>query len=199
MEAAFVEIGLEKNGFLYVDEIVVPELEGRKGARKIQDLIKRGETVLVQAVKDPMKSKGARLTTHIALPGRFLLAVDDGSGDVMSLRPDVALQDGSLVLDGWLAGPGAVTDVLDAAEAFLSLREREWQRMFELLAAQQETLAALEHDLAALRASDDWQQLTRETPPFVLGGGSNLVITGDVRPLVLKVEIAGRRLVEETP
>ncbi len=44
MEAAFVEIGLEKNGFLYVDEIVGPELEGRKGARKIQDLIQRGET-----------------------------------------------------------------------------------------------------------------------------------------------------------
>ena len=62
MEAAFVEIGLEKNGFLYVDEIVGPELEGRKGARKIQDLIKRGQTLLVQAVKDPMKSKGARLT-----------------------------------------------------------------------------------------------------------------------------------------
>ncbi len=71
MEAAFVEIGLEKNGFLYVDEIVGPELEGRKGARKIQDLIKRGQTVLVQAVKDPMKSKGARLTTELSLPGRF--------------------------------------------------------------------------------------------------------------------------------
>jgi len=56
MEAAFVEIGLEKNGFLYVDEIVGPELEGRKGARKIQDLIQRGQTVLVQAVKDPMKT-----------------------------------------------------------------------------------------------------------------------------------------------
>ena len=51
MEAAFVEIGLEKNGFLYVDEIVGPELEGRKGARRIQDLIKRGQTILVQAVR----------------------------------------------------------------------------------------------------------------------------------------------------
>src|SRR4029078_12899269 len=57
MEAAFVEIGLEKKGFLYVDEIVGPELEGRKGARKIQDLIQRGEKILVQAVKDPMKTQ----------------------------------------------------------------------------------------------------------------------------------------------
>ena len=80
MEAAFVEIGLEKNGFLYVDEIVGPELEGRKGARKIQDLIKRGQTIMVQAVKDPMKSKGARLTTEISLPGRFLVYVPNGDG-----------------------------------------------------------------------------------------------------------------------
>ena len=86
MEAAFVEIGLEKNGFLYVDEIVGPELEGRKGARKIQDLIKRGQTILVQAVKDPMKSKGARLTTELSLPGRFLVYVPNGEGYGVSRR-----------------------------------------------------------------------------------------------------------------
>jgi ribonuclease G len=90
MEAAFVEIGLEKNGFLYVDEIVGPELEGRKGARKIQDLIKRGQTVMVQAVKDPMKSKGARLTTEISLPGRFLVYVPNGEGSGVSRRLDDA-------------------------------------------------------------------------------------------------------------
>ena len=86
MEAAFVEIGLEKNGFLYVDEIVGPELEGRKGARKIQDLIKRGQTIMVQAVKDPMKSKGARLTTELSLPGRFLVYVPNGEGSGVSRR-----------------------------------------------------------------------------------------------------------------
>jgi ribonuclease G len=86
MEAAFVEIGLEKNGFLYVDEIVGPELEGRKGARKIQDLIQKGQTVLVQAVKDPMKTKGARLTTEISLPGRFVVYVPHGEGLGVSRR-----------------------------------------------------------------------------------------------------------------
>ena len=85
MEAAFVEIGLEKNGFLYVDEIVTPELEGR-GQRKIQDLLKRGQEVLVQAVKDPMKSKGARLTTEISLPGRFVVYVPSGEGLGVSRR-----------------------------------------------------------------------------------------------------------------
>jgi ribonuclease G len=87
MEAAFVEIGLEKNGFLYVDEIVGPELEKGHG-RKIQDLIKRGETLLVQAVKDPMKTKGARLTTQISLPGRFVVFVPQGEGLGVSRRLD---------------------------------------------------------------------------------------------------------------
>jgi ribonuclease G len=86
MEAAFVEIGLEKNGFLYVDEIVGPELEGRKSARKITDLIQRGEKILVQAVKDPMKTKGARLTTEISLPGRFVVYVPHGEGLGVSRR-----------------------------------------------------------------------------------------------------------------
>ena len=85
MEAAFVEIGLEKNGFLYVDEIVGPEIEKGHG-RKIQDLIKRGETILVQAVKDPMKTKGARLTTQISLPGRFVVFVPQGEGLGVSRR-----------------------------------------------------------------------------------------------------------------
>ncbi len=80
MEAAFVEIGLEKNGFLYVDEIVVPELEGKRHGKKITDLIQRGQQILVQAVKDPMKTKGARLTTEISLPGRFLVYVPNGEG-----------------------------------------------------------------------------------------------------------------------
>jgi ribonuclease G len=87
MEAAFVEIGLEKNGFLFVDEIVGPELEGRRPrGRRITDLISRGEDVLVQAVKDPMKTKGARLTTEISLPGRFVVFVPSGEGLGVSRR-----------------------------------------------------------------------------------------------------------------
>jgi ribonuclease G len=88
MEAAFVEIGLEKNGFLYVDEIVIPELEGKRHGKKIQDLISRGQEVLVQAVKDPMKTKGARLTTDISLPGRFVVFVPNGEGLGVSRRLD---------------------------------------------------------------------------------------------------------------
>ena len=89
MEAAFIEIGLEKNGFLYVDEIVRDELEGTREGKKIQDLLSRGESVLVQAVKDPMKTKGARLTMEISLPGRFVVFVPHGNGLGVSRRlPD---------------------------------------------------------------------------------------------------------------
>jgi ribonuclease G len=73
MQAAFVDIGLEKNTFLYVDEVVSPEgLEGLP-RRDIQSLLKPGQQVMVQVTKDPMGTKGARVTTEITLPGRFLV------------------------------------------------------------------------------------------------------------------------------
>jgi ribonuclease G len=86
MEASFVDIGLERNGFLYVDEIVVPELEGKRHGKRIQELISRGQEILVQAVKDPMGTKGARLTTEISLPGRFLVYTPFGDGIGVSRR-----------------------------------------------------------------------------------------------------------------
>jgi ribonuclease G len=73
MQAAFVDIGLEKNAFLYVDEVVAPEgLEGVP-KRDIQSLLKPGQQVMVQVIKDAMGTKGARVTTEITLPGRFLV------------------------------------------------------------------------------------------------------------------------------
>src|SRR6476646_2962930 len=61
MEAAFVDIGLERNGFLHVDEIVLPNGEaaprrGRGSGRRINELIKPGQEILVQVVKDPLKT-----------------------------------------------------------------------------------------------------------------------------------------------
>ena len=64
----------------------MPELEGKRHGKKITDLIQRGQQILVQAVKDPMKTKGARLTTEISLPGRFLVYVPNGEGLGVSRR-----------------------------------------------------------------------------------------------------------------
>ncbi len=73
MQAAFVDIGLEKNAFLYVDEVVAPEGLEDVPRRDIQRLLKPDQQVMVQVLKDPMGTKGARVTTDITLPGRFLV------------------------------------------------------------------------------------------------------------------------------
>ena len=73
MQAAFVDIGLEKNAFLYVDEVVAPEGLEDVPRQTIQTLLKPGQQVMVQVVKDAMGTKGARVTTDISLPGRFLV------------------------------------------------------------------------------------------------------------------------------
>ena len=89
MQCAFVDIGLERDAFLYVsdvvdtveqferleagdaDEDVVPH--GADPDAKIEDLLKADQEILVQVVKDPLGTKGARITSHVALPGRFLV------------------------------------------------------------------------------------------------------------------------------
>jgi ribonuclease G len=95
LEAAFVDIGLEKNGFLHVDEIVLPGVEqvkrGRgntKDTRKITDLIKPGQEIVVQVVKDPLKTKGARLSMELAIPGRYMVYSPSGEGVGVSRRLD---------------------------------------------------------------------------------------------------------------
>jgi ribonuclease G len=91
MEAAFVDIGLERNGFLHVDEIVLPNGEqaprrGRGHGRRINELIKPGQEILVQVVKDPLKSKGARLSMNLSIAGRYLVFAPQGSGVGVSRR-----------------------------------------------------------------------------------------------------------------
>jgi ribonuclease G len=94
MEAAFVDIGLERNGFLHVDEIVLPDGEkvprrGHGRGRRIDELIKPKQEVLVQVVKDPLKSKGARLSMQISIAGRYLVYMPHGAGVGASRRlPD---------------------------------------------------------------------------------------------------------------
>jgi ribonuclease G len=91
MEAAFVDIGLERNGFLHVDEIVTPDgkavpKRGRGQGRRIDELIKRGQEILVQVVKDPLKTKGARLTMQLSIAGRYLVYMPQGGGIGVSRR-----------------------------------------------------------------------------------------------------------------
>jgi ribonuclease G len=92
MQSSFIDLGLERDGFLYVSEVIDTleefdklsgddEDEGGGGksrdrdkpAPKIEDLLKEGQEIVVQVVKEPLGTKGARLTSHVTMPGRFLV------------------------------------------------------------------------------------------------------------------------------
>ena len=95
MQSSFIDVGLERDGFLYVAEVVdtleefdrLEAADDEGGARekadraeardrpqpKIEDLLHEGEEILVQVVKEPLGTKGARLTSHVTMPGRFLV------------------------------------------------------------------------------------------------------------------------------
>lgn len=90
MEAAFVDIGRGRNAVLYAGEVnwESVNLEGKQ--RRIENALKSGDTVLVQVTKDPVGHKGARLTSQISLPGRYLVYVPGGSMTGISRKlPDV--------------------------------------------------------------------------------------------------------------
>src|SRR5262252_8333106 len=97
MQSSFIDIGLERDGFLYVAEVIdtLEEFEkleadddtkadggGRRNSResardrakqKIEEMLKEGQEILVQVVKEPLGTKGARLTSHVTMAGRFLV------------------------------------------------------------------------------------------------------------------------------
>ncbi len=74
MQAAFVDIGLEKNAFLYVDDVVTDTVENVSKIKKdipISSLLHQGQELLVQVIKEPFGTKGARVSTNINIPGRY--------------------------------------------------------------------------------------------------------------------------------
>jgi ribonuclease G len=138
LEAAFVDIGLEKNGFLHVDEIVLPGIEKVKRGRgqsgpRIADLLAPGQEIVVQVIKDPLKTKGARLSMEITIAGRYMVYAPTGEGIGVSRRLDdkerERLRKEAKQLD--LGGGGAI--IRTAAQgAKREDFERELQYLFKL-------------------------------------------------------------------
>jgi ribonuclease G len=140
LEAAFVDIGLEKNGFLHVDEIVLPGVEaprrgrgGTRDGRQITDMLKPGQEIVVQVVKDPLKTKGARLSMDLTIAGRYMVYAPYGEGVGVSRRLDekererLRKEAAKLELDG--AGAIIRTAAQGAKRADL---ERELVYLFKL-------------------------------------------------------------------
>jgi ribonuclease G len=91
LDAAFVDIGEDKNAFLYVNEVGFDDSEleeGKDVPKKIQYVLKANQMILAQVTKDPMKTKGARLTTFISIPGRYLVLAPFNDGVGVSKKLD---------------------------------------------------------------------------------------------------------------
>src|SRR5687768_15732043 len=85
MQSAFVDIGLERDAFLHVDDVLAeldenlltPEEQAaparEEGRGPIEERVKEGQELVVQVVKEPLGQKGARITSHVSLPGRYLV------------------------------------------------------------------------------------------------------------------------------
>ena len=138
MEAAFVDIGLERNGFLHVDEIVLPDGQkvprrGHGRGRRIDELIKPKQEVLVQVVKDPLKTKGARLSMQISIAGRYLVYMPSGGGVGASRRlPDAERDRQRKLLQKLHQGDGGVIVRTAAQGARKSDFERDLDYLHKL-------------------------------------------------------------------
>jgi len=80
MQAAFLDIGLQRTAFLHLSDIIIDEdKKNNVQELSIADVLRDGQEILVQVVKDPMGTKGARLTTHITIPARYLVYMPNSS------------------------------------------------------------------------------------------------------------------------
>ena len=73
MQSAFIDIGLNKNAFLYVEEAALPSARSNNGEHMISEYVRKGQELLVQVIKEPVRQKGSRVSRHITLPGRYLV------------------------------------------------------------------------------------------------------------------------------
>ena len=158
MEAAFVDIGKGRNAVLYAGEVNwdAAGMEGQP--KRIEHALKAGESVLVQVTKDPIGHKGARLTSQVSLPGRYLVYVPDGSMTGISRKlPDTERARLKKVLRDVVPDNAGVI-VRTAAEG----------------AAEEE----LERDVARLQAQ--WEDISRKAgavnAPALLYGEPDLAI-----------------------
>jgi|TARA_B110000495_G_scaffold121220_1_gene105224 ribonuclease G len=87
MQAAFIDIGLERTAFLHASDIAKPDAAGNNGdVPNIKDLVREGDGIMVQVVKEPLGNKGARLTTSITLPSHYLVLLPHSDSVRISAR-----------------------------------------------------------------------------------------------------------------
>ena len=91
MQAAFVDIGLSRTAFLHLSDLTSKELE-REGSANIEHYLHEGQHIIVQVFKDPLGSKGARLTTDISIPSRYQVYMPYSSNTGISQRIECSIE-----------------------------------------------------------------------------------------------------------
>jgi len=161
MQAAFIEIGLDRAAFLHASDIMPPPgLDSGVGAQaseSVRDLLNEGDTVLVQVLKDPLGTKGARLTTYVSLPSRFLVFMPQGRGVGVSariedeaerLRLREAVQEFGGNRGGWIVRTVAEGVQVETLRADMMFLERLWEIVRER--GERATAAEIVHEDLAL-------------------------------------------------
>jgi ribonuclease E len=116
MEAAFVDIGRGRNGVIYAGEVDWDYFGAEGQNRKVEKVLKSGQTILVQVTKDPVGAKGARLTNHVSIPGRYIVYAPGGHLSGISRKlPEGERRRLKDILSG-LVGESASVIVRTAAE-----------------------------------------------------------------------------------
>lgn len=142
MEAAFVDIGLSKNAFLYIDDILPAHLEKHPKVKpSIDKLVKPGQEILVQVTKEPFGTKGAKVTTHYSLPGRWLVYMPEA--DYVGVSRKIASD-----------------EERERLRKFGETKREAGEGMILRTAAQGESEQSLERDLRELRKI--WHKLISE-------------------------------------
>ncbi len=163
MQAAFIDVGLERNAFLFVGEVMDPQTSYddlvRERAPTIGELLAPGQELVLQVLKDPLREKGARVTTELTLPGRYLVLLPKSHQQagvsrrieepeererLRSLAEDLRPEGAGLIVR--TAGEGRNREELEADLAFLTSR---WRRIQERIrAAKPASLVHRDLDLA---------------------------------------------------
>ena len=140
MDAAFIDIGLERAGFLHVKNVV---RRGDKPPTRISEVMREGQSLLVQVLKDPIGSKGARLTMEISIPSRFLVylptAEDIGiSAKISSEEQRQSLREAVAGFHEGKQGGFIVRTAIESADLWAMRADMQYlQRVWENILCQQ--------------------------------------------------------------
>jgi ribonuclease G len=144
MQAAFIDVGLERTAFLHVADIALARpddtIVSLPPVEDIRRLVSQGDQILVQVVKDPIGTKGARLTTFVALPSRFLVYMPRGEGVGVSTRIEeeaerqrlkaaVAGMLGNDVPGGYIVRTAALGASLEALREDMTYLDKLWRHV----------------------------------------------------------------------